>query len=236
MRCSVLRVISKFAGRVHGKGPLLVAIGDSHTDPRNTYTAPWNVWLRQIGRHGYRTVNLGFSSATTRDMRAGIERALDHGMPAAVILFGGVNDAVEHFEPAETAHNVRYILRWLSEHGVERIMVIGTAHLNWTQPADWWDASLRVRDVLREVANEHHAAFVDLGAKQQAMIESGDVPNFAIEPYCQRRSWHVHENNQHFNAWGQQLVADMIAQDLARLLQGVEQVPSDQSSTKNTQY
>jgi lysophospholipase L1-like esterase len=218
LRRSVLRAISKFARRVHGKGPLLVAIGDSHTDPRNTHTVPWNVWLRQIGRRGYRTVNLGFSGATTRDMRARIERALDYGMPTAVILFGGVNDAVEHLELAETTDNIRYMLGWLNEHGVERIMVIGTAHVNWTQPAEWWDGSLGVREVLRAVANERHATFVDLGAQQRAMIESGEAPNFAIEPYHQRRSWHVHENNQHFNARGQRLIADMIAQDLACLL------------------
>jgi lysophospholipase L1-like esterase len=217
-RRSAWRGISKFTGRVHGRGPLLVAIGDSHTDPRNTYTAPWNVWLRHIGRRGYRTVNLGFSGATTRDMRVGIERVLDYGMPAAVIFFGGVNDAVEHFESDETAENVRCMLRWLSEHGVERMMVIGTAHVNWTRPADWWDASLRVREVLREVANEQGVAFVDLGARQQDMIERGEAPNFAIESYCQRRSWYVKENDQHFNAWGQRLIADTIAQDLARLL------------------
>jgi lysophospholipase L1-like esterase len=218
LRRLMLRAISKFAGRVHGKGPLLVAIGDSHTDPRNTYAAPWNVWLRRVARRGYRTVNLGFSGATTRDMRITIKRTLDYGMPVAVILFGGVNDAVEHLPLDETAEHTRYMLRWLHEHGVERILVIGTAHLNLARPPDWARASLSVREVLREVASEHHVAFLDLNAKQQAMIESGEAPDFTVEPYSRRRSWYAEPDNQHFNARGQRLLADMIAEDLLRLL------------------
>jgi lysophospholipase L1-like esterase len=151
-------------------------------------------------------------------MRTHTERALDYGIPIAVILFGGVNDAVRNLSADETADNAKYMLSWLKEHDIERVLVVGTAHLNWTCQAGWWDASLRVREVLREVAQEQDVMFVDLGGKQLAMIENGRAPNFAIEPYRQRDSWHVYENNQHFNARGQRLVANTIASNLFPLL------------------
>ena len=54
----------RHARRVHGHGPLLVAIGDSITDPRSAYTLPRHVWLRIVGREGYNEPSISAYRAT----------------------------------------------------------------------------------------------------------------------------------------------------------------------------
>ena len=123
----VYRRLARRARRVHGRGPLLVAIGDSNTDPRCAYTLPRQVWLRIVGREGYRTVNLGVSGDTTADMRRRIEQTLSEGQPEIVVVFGGANDARRRVDPAETEHNVTFMVEWLLDHGVRRIVLIRLA-------------------------------------------------------------------------------------------------------------
>ena len=117
--------VGRHARRVHGRGPLLVAIGDSLTDPEGGYTLPWRVWLRRVGRRRYRTVNLGVCGDTTADMRRRIDQTLRQGQPDVVVLFGGANDALFGVKPAETAGNVTFMVDSHQRRAVRHIGLIG---------------------------------------------------------------------------------------------------------------
>ena len=200
--------LARSARRVHGRGPLLVAIGDSHTDPSSGYTLPWQVWLRRVARNGYKTLNLGVSGDTTADMRRRIEQTLNQGQPEIVVLFGGGNDAVRRIDPVETKRNVELMLDWLRDHGIRDFVLIGPGLLNWERDADWSGAVEEVRTVVMEIAERRGAIFVDLARFLRGRIERGEDPDFARVPYRQSRSWHVHDGDPHFNAYGQRLIAE----------------------------
>jgi lysophospholipase L1-like esterase len=202
------RRIAGRARRVHGRGPLLVAIGDSNTDPRCAYTLPRQVWLRIVGREGYRTVNLGVSGDTTADMRRRIEQTLSEGQPDIVVVFGGANDALRRVDPAETEQNVTFMVEWLLDHGVRRIVLIGPALVNWQPTPDWVPLTDEVRRVLREVADRSGVVLVDLAMVLRSRIDRGDDPDFSRVPYRQSRSWHLEAGDPHLNAYGQRLVAE----------------------------
>ena len=202
------RRLARAARRVHGRGPLLVAIGDSHTDPQTAYTLPWQMWVRTVGRQGYKTLNLGVSGDTTSDMRARIEQTLSEGRPEIAVLFGGGNDAVRGFDPAETERNVEFMVRWIRAQGVARIAVIGPGRPNWAQRAAWVPAVEEVRHVLGALAEREGVVFIDLAAFLRERINEGKDPDFTRVPYQQSRSWHIAEGDPHFNAYGQRLIAE----------------------------
>jgi lysophospholipase L1-like esterase len=200
--------IARRAGSVNGAGPLLVAIGDSHTDARTGYTLPWQVWLRIVGRAGYKTVNLGVSGDTTSDMRLRIAQTLGEGQPEMAVLFGGSNDPVLHIGRAETEENVTFMVEWLQSHHVEKIVLIGPGLRNWTPDADSPAVPLdEVHNSLRDVAERYELIFVDLAGFLRGRLERGEDPDFARMPYRQSRSWHVKDGDPHFNAYGQRLIA-----------------------------
>jgi lysophospholipase L1-like esterase len=199
--------LARFDGRVHGHGPLLVAIGDSLTDPASGSTLPWQVWPRRLARHGYRTVNLGVSGDTTTDMRERIEQSLSEGRPDVAVLFGGANDALHRIDPATTERNVTQMVDWLNDHGVAHIALIGPMLPNMEAVPDWQPAGQAVHDVIERVAARSGATFVDLAGFLRARIERGQDLDFARVRYRQSRSWHVQADDPHFNAYGQRLVA-----------------------------
>jgi lysophospholipase L1-like esterase len=200
--------LGRVAGRAHGRGPLLAAIGDSLTDPQCGYTLPSHVWPRIAGRRRYRTLNLGVAGDTTADMRARVEEMLSEGRPDIAVIFGGANDAFCSVDPVETERNVEFILTWLRDHGVSKLVVIGPGLLNWAQTRDCAPALEQVRDVLERVAGSHGATFVDLAAFMRRRIDRGADPDFARVRYRQSRSWHVDDGDPHFNAYGQRLIAE----------------------------
>jgi lysophospholipase L1-like esterase len=180
--------IARRAQRVHGRGPVLVAIGDSHTDPSTGYTLPRQVWLRRVGRVGYRTVNLGVSGDTTSDMRQRMTSAVLEARPDIAVLFGGSNDPARQIDPAQTRENVTFMVEWLRSHGAARIVLFG-AELPHGSAAALDD----VRAVLRDVADQYELVFVDLAR----CMPDGDS-----------NSWHVADGDPHFNAYGQRLIAE----------------------------
>jgi lysophospholipase L1-like esterase len=173
----VYRRLARFDRRVHGRGPLLVAIGDSLTDPQCAYTLPRKVWPRIVGREGYRTVNLGVSGETTADMRRRIEHTLNEGQPEIAVLFGGANDAVRRVDPAETEQNVAFMVEWLRDRGIRKIALIGPGFLNFAQTPDWVSAADEVRTVLSDVAERYGAIFVDLAMFLRHRIDRGEDPS-----------------------------------------------------------
>jgi lysophospholipase L1-like esterase len=204
----VYRRLARHARRVHGHGPLLVAIGDSNTDPRCAYTLPRQVWLRIVGREGYKTVNLGVSGDTTGDMRRRIDQTLSEGQPEIVVVFGGVNDARRGDDPAETERNVTFMTERLRDHGIRKVVLMGPALMNWQPTPDWVSSADDVRRVLREVAERYGAIYVDLAQFLRDRIERGEDPDFSRVRYTQSRSWHVEVGDPHLNAYGQRLVAE----------------------------
>jgi lysophospholipase L1-like esterase len=204
----VYRRVGRFAGRVHGRGPLLVVIGDSLTDPTSEYTFPWQVWLRRVGRRGYKTLNLGVSGDTTGDMRRRIEDAVSQGQPEIAVLYGGANDAFFGVDPAETEQNVTFIVDWLRDHGARHVVLMTPGLLNFEQKADSAPEIERVRALLGDVAQRRGVTFVDLVGFFRDRIEGGHDPDFSRVPYRRSRSWHVSDGDPHYNAYGQRLVAE----------------------------
>ena len=194
--------------RVHGRGPLLVAIGDSLTDPGCGSTSPRQVWLRHVARAGYRTVNLGVSGDTLQDMRVRVEQMAGQGRPSVAVVFGGANDAFQGVAPSVTRGHAASILSWLESRQVNRVAVVSPGLVNWRQDARSLNEPLaRVREVLREVAEQHGAVFVDLIGYLAARVERGADPDLSRSSRPPARSWHVTEGDPHFNAYGQRLVA-----------------------------
>jgi len=208
VRHKLYRRIALHAGRVHGRGPLLVAMGDSHTDPTITYTLPWQVWLRRVSREGYRTVNLGVSGETTADMRRRVEEFVAEGPPYIAVIFGGGNDARRSVDPSETERNVTFMVEWLRAQAVSKIALIGPGILNSKQDPDWLASADAVRRVFSDVAARHDAVFVDLAKFLRDRIARGEDPDYSHVPYRQSRSWHVYADDPHFNAYGQRLIAE----------------------------
>jgi lysophospholipase L1-like esterase len=185
-----------------------VAIGDSNTDPRSAYTLPRQVWLRVVGREGYKTLNLGVSGDTTGDMRRRLEDTLSEGQPEIVVVFGGVNDAQRGVDPAETERNVTFMAEWLRDHGVRKIVLIGPPLVNWQPAPEWVSSADEVQRVLRHVAKRYAAVCVDLTDFLRDRIQRGEDPDFSRVRYKQSCSWHVKAGDPHLNAYGQRLVAE----------------------------
>jgi lysophospholipase L1-like esterase len=203
------------SGRVHGRGPLLVAIGDSLTSPFTGFTLPWQIWLRRVGREGYRTLNLGVGGQTTADMRGRVEQCLSEGIPEIAVVFAGNVDAERGVEPAETERNVVFMIEWLRQHGVDKIVLIGPALQNlprvpdyMSHVTDWYSLIGPLRAILRNVAAEHEVVFIDLAQLLRDRISRGDDPDFSRVPYRPSRSWHAVSDDAHFNAYGHRLVAE----------------------------
>jgi lysophospholipase L1-like esterase len=207
--------ISQISPRVHGKGPLLVAMGDSLTDPFVGFTFPWQVWVRYVGRKGYKTVNLGAGGETTGQMLQRVDEFFGEGRPDVAVLYAGSCD-VEHFvDPVETEQNVTSIVQWLHAHGVERIALIAPGIVNLSEVPEWlahipnWaSATEAVRAALKNVAARHDAVYVDLAGFHRGRMESGVDPDFSKVPYRQSRSWHASAGDAHLNAYGNRLVAE----------------------------
>ncbi len=209
MRQRVYWRIGRGARRVSGRGPLLVAIGDSLTDPGSGSTLPWQVWLHRVARTGYKTVNLGVSGETTADMSRRIEQMMSEGLPEIAVVFGGANDAFFRIDHVETEQNVGFMVEWLRDRGARKIVLISPGLLNWSEDASGSTAPLdEVRCVLAEVAKRHGVIFVDLARFLRDRLDRGEDLDFSRVPYRQSRSWHVKDGDPHFNAYGQRLVAE----------------------------
>jgi lysophospholipase L1-like esterase len=207
--------IGQMYGRVHGRGPLLVVMGDSLTDPFIGYTFPRQVWVRHVSRRGYRTVNLGNGGDTTALMCLRVEQFLSEGQPDVAVLFAGNVDAEQGVDPAETERNVTFIMDWLRDRGIEKIALMGPGMLNLPKipdymplDTDWLSSIEGVRATLREIAVQHDAVFVDVAQFFLDRIARGDDPDFSREPYRHRRSWHKVVGDGHLNAYGNRLVAE----------------------------
>lgn len=205
----------RFDRRVHGRGPLLVAMGDSMTDPSVGFVFPWQVWLRHVGRHGYKTMNLGVGSHSTAEMCRRVDEFLCQGHPDIAALFAGSVDAEHGVDPADIKRNVTFIVEWLREQGVHKIVLVGPGLHNlpyvpeyMPQVRDWSSSIAAVRLMLREIATEQNIVFVDLAEFLRDRIACGEDPDFSRMPYRQSRSWHAVVGDGHFNAYGQRLVAE----------------------------
>lgn len=207
--------IGQMHGRVHGRGPLLVVMGDSLTDPFIGFTYPRQNWLRYVGRHGYKTVNLGNGSDSTIDMAQRVEQFLSEGQPDVAVLFAGNVDAELGIDHLETERNVRYIMDWLRERAVDKIVLMGPGMLNlpnvpdYMPPdTDWAALTEPVRATFREIAIEHDAVFVDVAQFLLDRIARSQDPDFSRVPYRQWRSWHKVVGDGHLNAYGNRLLAE----------------------------
>jgi lysophospholipase L1-like esterase len=190
-------------------------MGDSMTSPFSGFLFPWQTWLRRAGRHRYRTVNLGVGGQTTAEMCRRIPEYLSEGQPEIAVLFAGSVDAELFVDPAEVERNLTFIVKWLGEHGVAKIALVGPGTVNLPQvpaylppAADYFASIDTVREVFRAVAAQHEVVFVDLAQFLRDRIARGLDPDFSHVRYRQSRSWHAVPNDGHFNAYGQRLIAE----------------------------
>jgi lysophospholipase L1-like esterase len=203
----------------------MVALGDSLTDPYIGFTFPREIWLRQIGRRGFKTVNLGGGGDSTTDMRGRVDQFLSAGQPDIAVLFAGSVDAEYSHDLAETERNIRYIVQWLRDHDVQRIALIGPPIVNlprvpdyMSQVTDWLSTIAPVQTILRDVAAEHDAVFVDFAHFLLDRIARGEDPDFSQVPYRHSRSWHPVIDDGHLNAYGHRLAAEAFLEATAEWL------------------
>jgi lysophospholipase L1-like esterase len=190
-------------------------MGDSLTDPFIGFTYPRQNWLRYVGRHGYKTVNLGNGSDNTADMASRVEQFFSEGRPDVAVLFAGNVDAELGIDHLETERNVTYIMDWLRERAVDKIVLMGPGMTNLPKApdymppgTDWAALTEPVRATFREIAIEHDAVFVDVAQFLLDRIARGQDPDFSRVPYRQWRSWHKVVGDGHLNAYGNRLVAE----------------------------
>lgn len=207
--------IGQFDRGVHGRGPLLVVMGDSLTARDTGFTFPWQLWVRRVARHGYKTVNIGVGAQTTGDMCGRIEQFLSEGQPEIAVLFAGSVDMELCVDPAETERNVAFIFKWLRENGVRKIALLGPGMLNLprvpnhlARNQDWLSSTDALRAVFRDLAVQHDVVFVDLAQFLRDRIARGEDPDFSRVPYRPWRSIHASIGDGHFNAYGHRLVAE----------------------------
>lgn len=201
---------------VHGRGPLLVVMGDSLTSPQSGFMFPWQAWPRYVGRQGFRTVNLGVGGNTTAHMSRRVDQFLSHGQPEIGVVFAGSVDAERGIPHEQIERNISFMLEWLREHGVSKIVLVGPGTLNLPQVPeylvqdvpDWFEAIDAVRPLLRDIAARHDARFVDLAQFFRDRIARGKDPDFTRVPYRASRSWHACTTDGHLNAYGQRLIAE----------------------------
>lgn len=101
----------------------------------------------------------------------------------------------------------------------QRIVVTSTNYLNFTTggdtPTSPFTSYANVRAAQRAAVTAENVAvggkpsvvYADLYDFQKARIVAGTDPDFSTVSYDQSQSWHVAQNNQHHNAYGQQLVS-----------------------------
>jgi lysophospholipase L1-like esterase len=207
--------VGRLYRRAHGHGPVLVAMGDSLTEPFTGLVFPSQIWVRRLGRQGYKTVNLAVGGQTTTDMCRRVEEFLSGGQPEIAVLFAGVCDIEFGVDPIDTERNVTFIIEWLRAHGVRKIALIGPGIINLKEVPyylryipDWSSSADTVRTTLRDVAARHDAVYVDLRQFLCERIACGKDPDFSSVPYRQSRSWHASPRDGHFNAYGHRLVAE----------------------------
>jgi len=100
------------------------------------------------------------------------------------------------------------MVEWIRDHGIRKAVLIGPPLVNSRSTPAWVSAEDEVRTVLRDVAERHGAAYVDLAHFLRGRIDRGDDPDFSRYPYTQSRSWHVEAGDVHLNGYGQRLVAE----------------------------
>lgn len=207
--------LGQFDRGVHGRGPLLVVMGDSLSSPHTGFAFPWQVWVRRVGRHGYKTVNLGVGGDTTAAMCARVEQFLIEGQPEIAVLFAGSVDAERCIDPVETERNIGFMFVWLRQHGVSRIALLGPGMLNLPQVPEhlaqnqnWLSSIDTLRAAFRDLAARNDVVFVDLAQFLRDRISRGEDPDFSRVAYQPLRSIHASRRDGHFNAYGHRLVAE----------------------------
>lgn len=189
-------------------------IGDSLTENDNLGVPAHLMWPGKLQASlnglGANCVcrNFGRSGNTTAQMVTRFSRMTQFSIPKIGIIFGGVNDPGASITQAQTQANIESMITSLQNAGVSRIMVIIAHYLNFSTGGDTlttpYASYVSVRNAQQAAANAHTGVvFVDLYNYFRNRIVNGQDTQGSF-------SWHVADANQHFNAYGANLVAQCI--------------------------
>lgn len=164
--------------------------------------------------------NFGKSGNTTTQMINRFPAMTHFDVPQIGIIFGGVNDSGNSITPATTQSNIETMIQTLKNAGVERILVVTAQFLNYSTNGDF-DTSNNPKD-------ETTAYYSKVISAQKAAALSKNVPVCDLFNFLRNRivsgkderksaSWHVDGTDQHFNAYGCELVAQAVYEKLDSL-------------------
>lgn len=233
------KIIQSTAPRAR-KPNLIACVGDSLTDgwslnglSGGVGILPTQQWPRQLqdsldalsgyGTSGYRAgvSNYAKSGDTSTDCLGKIAQAYQFGVPKIGVIFIGVNDPGNSIVQATTQSNIEAIIQAFIDAGCPRCVVVSAQYLNYasaapdnvgtsTEYATY--ASVRAAQAAAVTAKAAAAqaaggdtVFANLYSTMAALITAGTYTQGQGE-----LSWHIEDNNQHFNATGMGIVASTV--------------------------
>jgi lysophospholipase L1-like esterase len=153
------------------------------------------------------TRNFGKSGDTTTQMIARFGAMTQFSIPDIGIIFGGVNDPGNSISQATTQANIQNMIQTLKANGVAKILVVSAQYQNFSSGGDTlatpYAAYVPVRQAQQAAASAENVVFVDLYNFLRNRIVNGLDTQGSF-------SWHYADGNQHFNAYGEDLVAQCI--------------------------
>lgn len=197
----------------------LAAIGDSLTQNASLNVRPNEFWperlavaLRELGCPIIGR-NFGISGNTTTQMLARIGVMTQFETPNLAIIWGGVNDPGSEIVGATTQDNIEAMGETLLDAGVPYLVIGNTQYLNYSSGGDTLETPSATYATLRTyqlaaanaliAAHPDQVAYCDIYGHMRQLIVDGD--------YTQGdHLWHVEATNQHLNAIGEQIVADVM--------------------------
>lgn len=163
------------ASAAHGTQPRIVFLGDSLTagygiEKEQAVPALIQKRLRDAG-YPYEVVNAGVSGDTSAGGVSRLDWSLDGDVDVLVIELGG-NDGLRGLPPAQTRQNIDTIIRRARQKGIAVLLTGMEAPPNYgaAYTADF-------RQVFRDLAREHHVAFMPFyleGVAGNPRLNQGD--------------------------------------------------------------
>lgn len=157
--------------------------------------------------------NFGRAGNTSQDMINRFDLMTMFCTPNIGIIFGGVNDPSAPISQSQTQANLQTMVTTLKNVGCNNIMIVSAQFLNYTTGGDF-DGS----DIPKDETTCNYASVI---AAQKAAATATGAIYVDLFNYLRNRiingqdtkhsaSWHVQNTNQHFNAYGQGLVASCV--------------------------
>lgn len=157
--------------------------------------------------------NFGRSGDTTQQMITRFPAMTQFAIPSIGINYAGTNDSSNGITAAQTQANLQSMITTLKNAGCNKILIIGNHFLNYSTGGDFDGSNQPLTDTT--------CYYASLIATQKAAASAGGAVYVDLFNFLRNRivngqdtaksfSWHVADQNIHFNSYGTDLVAQCI--------------------------